>query len=99
LALLNYGADVKTKDRRGVTPLLLAAKNGHEEVAKTLMKKGLEENAAGSLGLMAPLEAAMTRQWETLRVLDLISRNTQIASSVDRYQQEPEILYRAQWPE
>ncbi|UKZ97213.1 uncharacterized protein TrAFT101_011977 [Trichoderma asperellum] len=78
LALLSYGADVKTKDKRGATPLLLAAKNGHEEVAKILVERGLEEHAAESLGLTTPLEAAMTRQWETLRVLDLISRHTQL---------------------
>jgi hypothetical protein len=46
-----------------VNPLLLAAKNGHKEVAKTLLRKGLEENAAESLGCTELLEAEMTRQW------------------------------------
>lgn len=45
LALVDAGADVNHADRDGVTPLLLAVKNGDEDVVKRLIQAGADINA------------------------------------------------------
>jgi ankyrin repeat protein len=39
-ALLNKGADVNAKANNGVTALMLASQNGHQEVKELLIKAG-----------------------------------------------------------
>jgi ankyrin repeat protein len=49
--LLEEGADLESKDAEyGQTPLLLAAKNGHEAVAKKLLEKGAEVKCKSDYG-------------------------------------------------
>ncbi len=40
--LLEKGAELESKDKRGWTPLSWAAKKGHEAVVKLLLEKGTE---------------------------------------------------------
>src|SRR3990172_2019173 len=53
MALLDGGADPDARDWQGLTPLLLAAQNGHRAVAELLIEKGaaLELFAASGLGM------------------------------------------------
>ena len=41
---LAYGADVNEKDEAGLTPLLVAARNGHKEIVELLILKGVDVN-------------------------------------------------------
>jgi len=61
-SLISKGADVNEKGRWGITPLHLASREGHAEVARLLISKGaylnsVSENAPG-LNEMTPLHCA-----------------------------------------
>ena len=58
--LLAGGAEVNTKNARGVTVLIIAAMNGHTEIVKLLLEKGAEVNAKASNGKTA-LELAKSK--------------------------------------
>lgn len=57
MALLDKGADVDPKDMTGRTPLLLAAKKGHEAVINVLLEKGADINSTDTAG-RTPLSIA-----------------------------------------
>jgi ankyrin repeat protein len=53
---LSKGADVKCKNREGLTPFFVAVFQGNLEIAKVLFDKGSDINATGtSVGLVTPL--------------------------------------------
>ena len=54
---LSAGADVNEKDKHGLTPLHLAAANGHKELAELLIEKGADVNAKDEDG-WTPLDYA-----------------------------------------
>ncbi len=56
--LLNFGADVNSKDTDGQTPLIRAAMFGNEYAAKALLNHGADINAADLDGWTALMEAA-----------------------------------------
>lgn len=58
-ALLDYGADVEARDRKGDTPLRRAVNTGHTEVAALLLARGADRDTQGSKGL-TPEQAART---------------------------------------
>lgn len=60
--LLNAGSDVNSKDRLGLTPLLVACgkpTQGYKEVAESLIRKGAQINVRDSLGF-TPLLLALS---------------------------------------
>jgi ankyrin repeat protein len=50
--LLEKGADANSKDEHNWTPLLWAAKEGHEAVVKLLFEKGAEKSQLLDLAIM-----------------------------------------------
>lgn len=59
--LLNAGIDVNTRDENGLTPLHIAALNGHEEALKTLLAmQGINVNSATDKDL-TPLDMALQK--------------------------------------
>lgn len=63
LALLDGGADIDFRSHTdSTTPLLLAAINGHFDVALTLVKRGANPNIASTAGA-TPLYAVVNTQW------------------------------------
>jgi ankyrin len=57
-ALLDQGIGVHTADERGVTPLFLAARDGHRDIAAFLLAKGASPTQARQDGV-TPLVAAV----------------------------------------
>ncbi len=55
--LLEKGAEVNKPNNAGVTPLILAAQNGHTAVTSALLEKGAEVNKPNNAGL-TPLTIA-----------------------------------------
>lgn len=51
---------VNSKDKMGMTPLHLAAKNDHKDVAAFLLASGADVNAKDSNGAFAPLDLALS---------------------------------------
>jgi ankyrin repeat protein len=49
--MVNRGVTAETADERGVTPLFLAAKNGHRNVAALLLERGASVNPARQDGM------------------------------------------------
>jgi ankyrin repeat protein len=63
LALLDGGAAIDARSHAdSTTPLLLAAINGHFDVAMTLLKRGANPNIASAAGA-TPLYAVINTQW------------------------------------
>ncbi len=67
--LLDEGADVNTKDGRGLTALMRAALNPKVDVVKYLISAGADVNAESSGGLTALLIAA---SWGSVDVMQLL---------------------------
>ena len=63
VALLDGGANIDARSRvDSTTPLLLAAINGHFDVAMTLVQRGANPNLASAAGT-TPLYAVINTQW------------------------------------
>ena len=58
-ALLDCGADIEIRDRKGDTPLRRAVNTGKAAVAALLLARGADKDAQGSRGL-TPVQAART---------------------------------------
>jgi uncharacterized protein len=55
--LVDAGADLNAANEDGMTPLLIAAINGHAEIVKSLIARGTNINAASYDGI-TPVEVA-----------------------------------------
>jgi ankyrin repeat protein len=63
LALLDGGADINQPSAGdNTTPLLMAVLNGHFDLAKALVERGADINAASNIG-MTPLYATVNTMW------------------------------------
>lgn len=72
-ALLAAGASVEARDRFGNTPLLIAARQGHEDLVGFLLDRGsrLEQrNLAGSTALLRAVQAERRKTVELLLAAD-----------------------------
>lgn len=69
-ALLNAGVPVDSKGRHGMTPLMVAARNGKIEAVETLVKRGADLQHRETFFHQSALSAALsTKQLETAVVL------------------------------
>ncbi|GBG24705.1 Ankyrin repeat domain-containing protein 50 [Hondaea fermentalgiana] len=62
--LIEFGAHVDAKTDRGLTPLMIACMNGHEQVAAWLVHRGGADIKALDLALNTPLHYAAAYGWE-----------------------------------
>jgi ankyrin repeat protein len=67
--LLNAGADIEAKSEGGITPLILAARQGHIETCRLLLEKGADINAVDIYSRTALMYAAI---WGRIRVCKLL---------------------------
>ena len=66
MKLLEKGAELDSEDRRGQTPLSLAAEKGHEAEVKLLLEKGAEldsKDRRGRTPLSWVAKRRGTRRW------------------------------------
>ena len=68
-ALLDQGIDVDIKDKAGMTPLLLAISNKHNEVAKFLIERGADVNAGNRQGIVPLYRALWNQDLEMVKLL------------------------------
>ena len=68
--LLENGADVETRDERGLTPLMVAAMSGYPEVIDFLLQHGADLDATGRGGVTARTLAAEKNLNAIVKLLD-----------------------------
>ena len=82
--LLDAGATVDVRAADDVTPLMLACKNGHHEVAKLLRRAGADVEAKNTRGGTAMVVACVMGAVDTLRLLlDLGANADALTVAVD----------------
>ena len=87
-SILSQSVNVNLKNRRGRTPLLIAAKRGHEKIVNMLLKRNdVEADSRDRYG-QSPLSYAAEGGLEKIVEL-LLKRNEVEADSRDRYGQSP----------
>jgi ankyrin repeat protein len=67
VALLDKGAEVNTRNKRGITSLMYAAYGGRIQVAQTLLAKGAEVDVKDNEGLTMQKQPIMTKLAESSR--------------------------------
>jgi ankyrin repeat protein len=67
--LLALGADVDAKDRHGHTALMIAARDGRQDVAGLLVKHGASLDHTAKYGLSALMIAVVRRHADVVRTL------------------------------
>jgi len=77
-AILDRGCDINSRDAGGMTPLCLAAWEGHEHVVGLLLKRGADVNTRGK-GRASPLWIAASRGYATI-VSNLLSNGADIGA-------------------
>ena len=68
-AFLEDGIDVNAKDSQGMTPLLLAARGGHKDVAELLINKGADVNGKDNSGYTPLSWAIWNEDREMIKLL------------------------------
>ncbi len=79
---IKSGASVNGFDSEGYTPLLLAAFEGHGDIAERLLASGADVNGCDELGYWTPLHAAAS-QGHASMVLLLIERGAEVNARDD----------------
>lgn len=82
--LLEHGADPELQDKEGLTPLLVAAYEGQEEVAELLLEAGADPDRPGKDQMTPLLAAASGGHAETVRVLLLWGASTDVSDKEGR---------------
>jgi ankyrin repeat protein len=67
--VLERGYDLQLRDRKGLTPLLWAAQNGHVETVTWLLDQGVDINAKENYNMTALMLAARTGQGRCVQAL------------------------------
>jgi hypothetical protein len=73
LNLLNIGANVNVQRCDGITPLYLAASNGHEDTVKILIAHGASPNIVNRSGETAAYAARAARHGKIAEYLDALN--------------------------
>lgn len=73
--LLEAGADVNKKDKRGQTALFYTAKTGNKEIAEYLLKKGISYSTADNFGNNARNTAYQANKNNIVELLDGFIKN------------------------
>lgn len=68
-ALLTKGANVNTKDETGATPLILAARNGHNAIMRVLIANGANLDAQDTDGHTALMQATKKGNGTSAKIL------------------------------
>ena len=68
-SILDRGAAVDGRDRKGKTALISASKNGHKEIIEFLLEKGAEINARGKYGKSALMPASAAGHKDVVKLL------------------------------
>lgn len=84
--LLNAGADVKYKNKLGVTALHTAAGKGREDICLLLISKGAKSTVEDRLGTTPLHDAAKYGYWKVVAVL---LRNGANVNAKDKFKQTP----------
>ncbi|XP_044147494.1 ankyrin repeat domain-containing protein 50-like [Bufo gargarizans] len=82
--LLERGADPQLEDKEGLTPLLVAAYEGQDEVAELLLEAGADPDRPGKDQMTPLLAAASGGHAETVRVLLLWGASTDVTDQEGR---------------
>jgi hypothetical protein len=69
--LLDAGADIRGRDRRGLDPLSRAVLSNYTDVAKVLIEKGADVNAPDGVGY-TPLQYAARLDWGNAQMVELL---------------------------
>src|SRR5439155_101057 len=83
--LIRAGADAKTADRYGVTPLYLAAVNGNAAMIRQLLDAGADPNSVDPAGETALITAARTGAPDALKVL--LDRGANVNAAVPEFRE------------
>lgn len=67
--LLSEKIDIESKDKEGLTALILASKNNYKDVVKELLLNGADVNAKDNTGRTALMEAVIAANEEIVRML------------------------------
>ncbi len=67
--LLSQGANAQTQDEKGLTPLIISARNGQSEIVEVLLSKGADINFVTSGGDSALVAASTSGRSELVRLL------------------------------
>lgn len=84
--LLHMGADLKTKDADGQTPLLLAAESGNAAIVRLLLRESVDIDGKSIHG-QTPLSRAAAKGYETIARI-LLDQGANMEST-DRFGQTP----------
>src|SRR5580704_8414835 len=81
---LDAGADVNAKDAMTLTPLHVAAKRGHTDIAKLLLAHGANVNAATDTGVTPSQYASLFGHYELVELLQDAAKQEGHASRVTK---------------
>lgn len=81
--MLDAGASIDGRDRKGRTPLIKAVQQGKQDVAALLLKEGADPNAADDEGMTALMHAAAL--WNSPELINLLVMTGASVNQTDHF--------------